>query len=164
MPYFQNSTYLDNSTLINFSLCTTLIASWSQIGRYGTRLGTLVANFGDPFTLVFHNWIVGPSIGLQMLLVSEALYYVIGQPYESTKNLKKCILIRPTKASRLFFKLLRTQVLNYGIFESTSEWKVSLAKSWKPSSNLPKYNCFALLTFWTNIQNIHQYFHVFDQP
>jgi hypothetical protein len=87
MPYFQKSTYLDNLTLINFSLCTTLIASWPQIGRYGTRLGTLGASFGDPFTLVFHNWIVGPSMGLQMLLVSEVLYYIIGQLDESTKNL-----------------------------------------------------------------------------
>jgi hypothetical protein len=88
IPCFQNSTYLDNLALINFSLSTNLIASWPQIGQYGTKLRTLVGNFEDPKTLAFHNWIGGALMELQMLLVGETLYYIIGQPKESTKNQK----------------------------------------------------------------------------
>jgi hypothetical protein len=65
--------YLDNLTLINFSLSTNLIASWPKIGRYGIRLRTLIGNFGNPFELTFHNLIRSPSMGLQMLLVSVIL-------------------------------------------------------------------------------------------
>jgi hypothetical protein len=78
MPCFYNSTYLNNSTMINFFLSTNLIASWPQIGRYGTRLETLIGSFGDPSELVFHNWNASPFMGFQTILISETLYYIIG--------------------------------------------------------------------------------------
>jgi hypothetical protein len=78
MNCFQNSTYSNNPTLINFSLSTDLTTSWPQIQRYGTRLGSPINNFGDPSTLAFHNWIGGPSVGLQMISINETLYYIIG--------------------------------------------------------------------------------------
>jgi hypothetical protein len=85
MPCFQNSTYFDNLALIFFSLSTELTTSWPQIGQYRIGLGTLVGSFGEPFALAFHHWIEGPSMGLQRLLVNETLYYIIGQPNESTQ-------------------------------------------------------------------------------
>jgi hypothetical protein len=54
-------------------------------------------------------------MGVQMLLVGETLYYIIGQPKESTKNLKKFILICFTKVFRPSFQQLSTQVLKFGI-------------------------------------------------
>lgn len=56
--------YFDNLELINSSLSTNLNASLPQIGLYKIGLGTLVDNFGEPFGLVFHNLIGGPSIKL----------------------------------------------------------------------------------------------------
>ncbi len=53
-------------------------------------------------------------MGLQTLLVGETLYYITNQPKESTKNLKRCISICPTKVSRSSFKQPRTQVLIFG--------------------------------------------------
>jgi len=50
-------------------------------------------------------------MGLQTLLASEILYYITSQPNESTKNLKRCKLVCPTKVSRPSFKQPRTQVL-----------------------------------------------------
>jgi len=100
--------YLDSLALIIFSLSTNLIASWPQIGRYGIGLGTLIGSFGDPSALAFHNWIGGTLMGLQTLLVGETLYYITNQPKESTKNLKRCIPICPTKVSRPSFKQPRT--------------------------------------------------------
>jgi hypothetical protein len=55
----------------------------------------------------------GPSMGLQKISMGETLYYTIGQPYESTKNLKRCILICPIEVSRSYFKQPRTQVLKF---------------------------------------------------
>jgi len=132
MNCFQNSTYLNSPTLINFSLSTNLIASWPQIGRYGTRLGTLVSNFGDPSTLTFHNWIGGPSMGLQMISISETLYYIIGQLHESTKNLKICILVCPTKVFKPSFKQLRTHVLKSGISSINCGMKGFSCETMKP--------------------------------
>jgi hypothetical protein len=100
--------YLDYLTLINFSLSTNLIASWPQIGRYGIWLGTLVGNFGKPYALTFHNWIGSSFVGLQTLLVGETLYYITGQPDESTKNLKRCISVCLTKVSKPFFRQPKT--------------------------------------------------------
>jgi hypothetical protein len=84
MPCFQNSTYLDIA-LINSSLSTNLTTTWPQIKQYQIGLGTLVGSFGEPFSLAFHHWIEGPSMGFQTLLISETLYCIIGQPNESTK-------------------------------------------------------------------------------
>ncbi len=116
MFYFQNSMYLDSLTLINFSFSTNLTASWPQIERCGTRLGSQVGIFGDPSSLAFHNQIGGPSMGLQMLSIGEILYCITNQPNESTKNLKRCILVRPTKVSTPSFKQPRTHVLKSIIF------------------------------------------------
>jgi len=88
MPCFQNSTYLDNLTLIHFSFSTNLTTTWPQIRQYQIGLGTLVGSFGESFALAFHHWIEGPSVGFQTLLISETLYCIIGQPNESTKILK----------------------------------------------------------------------------
>jgi hypothetical protein len=76
MPYFQNSTYLDSPTLMNFSFSIDFNASLPQIGRYGTRLGTPIGNFGDPSKLHFHNLIGGPYVELQTLFVDETLFYM----------------------------------------------------------------------------------------
>jgi hypothetical protein len=100
--------YLDSLALINFSLSIDLVTSWPQIGQYGTWLGTPVGSFGDPFALVFHNSIGGLSMGVQMLTVGETLYCITSQQNESTKDLKICILICPTKVSEPSFKQLRT--------------------------------------------------------
>ncbi len=108
MNYFQNSTYLNNPTLINFYFSTDLATSRPQIWWYGTGLGTSIYNFGDPSTLGFHDWIKGPSMGLQMISIGETLYYIIGHPNESTKNLKICISICPMKVSKPSFKQQRT--------------------------------------------------------
>jgi hypothetical protein len=89
--------YLDNRTLINFSLSTNLIASWPQIGQHGIRLGTLMGSFRKQSTLVFHNWIGVPSVKLQTLSVGEILYCIIGQLDESTNFLKRCILVGQSK-------------------------------------------------------------------
>jgi hypothetical protein len=47
-------------------------------------------------------------MGLQMLLVGETLYYIIGQPKESTKNLKIFILVCFTKVFKRSFQQLNT--------------------------------------------------------
>jgi hypothetical protein len=64
MPTFQKSTYLDNPEFINLYFSTNLNASLLQIEQYTTGLGTPINNFGEPFGLVFHNLIEGPSIEL----------------------------------------------------------------------------------------------------
>jgi hypothetical protein len=46
----------------------------------------LIGNFGDPLGLAFHNLIKGTFVGLRIRYVGETLYYIIGQPVESTKN------------------------------------------------------------------------------
>jgi hypothetical protein len=92
MPYFQDSTSLDSSTLIKKFLSTDLNASWPQIGQYGIGFGTLVGSFGDPLGLTFHNLIGGLFVGLQMLSMGETT-----QLNKSTRNLKRCIKICPTK-------------------------------------------------------------------
>jgi len=96
--------HLDSSTLMNFSLSTDLNASWPKIGQYGTRLKILTSNFGDPLGLIFQNLIGGPSMGLQTHYVGEVLYNITCQLDESTKNLKICILVSPTKLSGPSFK------------------------------------------------------------
>jgi hypothetical protein len=108
MLTFQKSTYLDSPELINFSLSTNLDASLPQTGRYKTWLRTLISNFGEPYGLAFHNLIEGPSIGLHTRSARETLYYIIGQPTESTKKLNKCISICPTIILRTTFKQPRT--------------------------------------------------------
>jgi len=48
-------------------------------------------------TLVFHNWIGGPSVKLQTLSVGETLYCIIGQSDESTKIFKGCVSVGQSK-------------------------------------------------------------------
>jgi hypothetical protein len=100
---------------MNFFFSKDLNALLAQIGQYGIGLGTSVGSFGDPSKLHFHNLIGSPSIKLQTLFMGETLYYMIGQPNESTKNLNKCISMCPTKVSRTSFKQPKTQVLKFGI-------------------------------------------------
>ncbi len=86
-------------------------------------------------------------------MIGETLYYIIGQPKESTKNLKRCISICLTKVLNHPLNNQGPNFLNLEFLESTAKWKVFHVMPWKPSSNIPKYNCFALSTFWKNIQN-----------
>jgi len=79
-----------------------------QIGRYAIGLGTLIINFGDPSRLVFHNFIDGTSVELQIGYVGETLYYITSHPKKSTINLNKYILVCPTKVSRPSFKQPKT--------------------------------------------------------
>jgi hypothetical protein len=65
--------------LVNFSFSIDFKTSLPQIKQYGARLGTPIRSFGD----VVQN---------------------IGQLNDSTMNLKKCILICPTKVLRPSFK------------------------------------------------------------
>ncbi len=60
MLCFQN---LDSPTLMEFFFPYTSTHHCLQIGQYGTGLGTLVSNFGDPSKLHFHNLIGGPYVG-----------------------------------------------------------------------------------------------------
>jgi hypothetical protein len=106
MPCFQNSIYLDNLTLINFSLSINLITSWPQIGQFRIGLGTLVGSFGEPFALAFHHWIEGPFVGFQMLLVSETLHCIIGQPNESTK-IKKIHISMAYQGFRIILQTIK---------------------------------------------------------
>jgi hypothetical protein len=76
---------------MNFSLFTDLDTLLAQIGQYGTWLRTPIGNFGDPFKLIFHNLISGASIKFQTRFMGEILYYIIGHPNKSTKNLNRCI-------------------------------------------------------------------------
>ncbi len=163
IPCFQNSRYLDSPALMNYFFSTDLNTSSPQIGQYGTRFGTLVGSFGDPSKFDFHNSTRGSSVGLQTLYVGETLYYMIGQPNESTKNLNKCISMCLTKVSRPFFKQHTTQVLKFGSLGSIAKWRVVLMKPWKPSSNLPKYNCFSFSNFLKITQSTCQYLHMYDQ-
>jgi len=86
------------------------------MGRYKTRLETPIGNFGELFRLAFHNLIRGAFIGFHTRFVGEALYYIISQLEESTKNLNICISICPTNNLRPSFKQPRTQNLTFGIF------------------------------------------------
>jgi hypothetical protein len=96
--------YLDSLIVTKFSFSTNLTTSWPKIGRYGIKLKTPINSFGNPSALTFHNWIRGPFMGLQMLSISETLYYIINQLDESTKKFKRCKSICPTKVSKLSFK------------------------------------------------------------
>jgi len=68
---------LDYPILVKFSFSTNLNTSLPQIKQYGVMLGTPVGNFGD-------------------------VIQSIGEFDDSTMNLEKCILIRPTKDLRPF--------------------------------------------------------------
>jgi len=101
---------------MNFSLFINLDTSLPQIGQYGTWLRTPIGNFGDPSRLAFHDLINGASMKLQTGSVGETLYYIIGHPDESIKNLNRCISICPTKVPKSSFKQPRTQDLKSRIF------------------------------------------------
>lgn len=163
MHYFQNSTYLDSATLMNFSFSTKLNALLTQIGRYGIELGTLVGNFGDPSKLHFHNLIGSPSIRLQTLFVGETWYCMTSQPNESTKIKTNAYQCAVPKFQERPSNNLKPKFKNLESLRSTLEWRVTLVRPWTPSLNLPKYNCFVLSNFLTNTQNNHQYPHVYDQ-
>jgi hypothetical protein len=85
---------LDYPVLVNFSFPTNLNTSLPQIKQYGARLGTLVGSFGD-------------------------VIQSIGQLNNPTMDLKKCILICPTKVLRPSFK--QPMILNIGFVESIEE-------------------------------------------
>ncbi len=104
MPTFQKSMYLDNPELINFYLSINLDASLPQIGLYRIGLGTLVDNFGEPFGLVFHNLIGGPSIKLQTRSVGETLYCITDQPDEINKKSKKMHINMPYQCFGAIFQ------------------------------------------------------------
>jgi hypothetical protein len=101
---------------MNYSFSIDLNASLTQIGLYGTKLGTPIGSFGDPFRLQFHNVIIGPFVKLQTLSMGETLYCMIGQLDKSTKTFSKCISMCPTQVSRPPLKQPTTQVLKFGIF------------------------------------------------
>jgi hypothetical protein len=91
--------YLDTPKLINFSLSIDLDASLPQIGRYRTRLGTSIGNFGQLFGLAFQNLIRGPSTRHKIGYVGETLYCITTKRDKLTKNLNICISVCPPNVS-----------------------------------------------------------------
>jgi hypothetical protein len=95
--------------------------SFNKLGRINApngairRLGTLVSNFGDPLGLAFHNLIISTSTRLQTKFVGKTLYCITSQLVKSTKDLRICISVCPTKVSKPSFKQHTTQDLKFGI-------------------------------------------------
>ncbi len=129
---------MDYLVWVNFSFSTDLNTSLSQIKQYGARLGTLVGSFGD-------------------------VVQSIGQLDNSTMNLKKCILICPTKVLRPSFKQPTTHNFKYRICWINWRMKGHSYDTMITFMKLPKCSYFDLSTFFTNVKSNHQCPHVYDQ-